>query len=108
MLGAFFNCIFLKIIFSSSSIFLVELKNDCCTQFTTVTFYQALLAEVLGTFLLVIFVCGFGLPITDPMHQNVPQSLNGCLGSGLIVRADFNRVLLSFDLDLDLAFIHSK
>jgi hypothetical protein len=52
---------------------------------TTVGFYQALLAELLGTFLLVIFVCGFGLPISDPMHRDVPASLNGCLGSGLVV-----------------------
>ncbi|CAF0749105.1 unnamed protein product [Brachionus calyciflorus] len=58
-------------------------ENGCFTQLKCFSFYQALFAEFLGTFLLVLFVCGFGLPIADP--NIIPPGINGCLGSGLIV-----------------------
>jgi glycerol uptake facilitator-like aquaporin len=54
-------------------------------QLKTILFYQALLAEVFGTFLLVLFACSFGLPIADETHSIFPESINGALGSGLIV-----------------------
>jgi glycerol uptake facilitator-like aquaporin len=54
-------------------------------QLKTTIFYQALFAELFGTFLLVLFACGFGLPIADETHTIFPESINGALGSGLIV-----------------------
>lgn len=58
-------------------------ENGCFTQLKCISFYQALFAEILGTFMLVLFVGGFGLPISDP--DIYPPGINGCLGSGLIV-----------------------
>jgi len=59
--------------------------KNCSHEIRLPGFYRSILAELLGTCLLVIFVCGFGLPISDPTHENAPASINGCLGSGLFV-----------------------
>lgn len=58
-------------------------ETDCFGQLKCFSFYQALFAEFLGTYLLVLFAIGFGLPISDP-DVSVPE-INGCLGSGLMV-----------------------
>ncbi|RNA10934.1 hypothetical protein BpHYR1_020571 [Brachionus plicatilis] len=52
----------------------------------------ALFAEFLGTYILVLFVIGFGLPISDP--NVTPPEINGCLGSGLISKFKFSIVFL--------------
>ncbi len=62
----------------------VILKNDCTKQITSPSFYQALIAELLGTCILVIYATSFGLPIGDKYHESIP-SINGALGSGFIV-----------------------
>lgn len=57
-------------------------ENGCFSQLRYFSFYQALLAELIGTYLLVLYVCSFGLPkAADSEHA----SLTGSLGSGFLV-----------------------
>jgi hypothetical protein len=52
------------------------------------SFYQALVAEFIGTCILVVYATSFGLPVSDTFHSSVPD-INGALGSGFIVRNNF-------------------
>jgi hypothetical protein len=63
-----------------------ETDHGCLSQLKTTMFYQALIAEIIGTFILTVYICSFGLPIDDPTHQNSPASINSAIGSGLIVK----------------------
>jgi hypothetical protein len=60
-------------------------ERGCFSQFKSLYFYQAIFAEILGTYLLVLYVCSFGIPVSDYSYQ----SINGCLGSGFIVSHKF-------------------
>lgn len=56
-------------------------ENGCFSQLKFVNFYQALFAEILGTYILVLYACSFGLPIAEHSHP----SINSSIGSGLVV-----------------------
>ncbi len=57
-------------------------KNGCFTQLMCVSFYQSLVAEFLGTYLLVLFAVGFGLYVDE---SDVTAALTGSLASGFMV-----------------------
>ena len=59
----------------------VESYRNCFHDIKTITLYQKIVAEFVGTFVLTLYACSIGLPIGDGEKQ-VP-SLNGCLGGGL-------------------------
>jgi len=54
--------------------------TDCVHDLKTITLYQKLIAEFLGTLLLTLYACSIGLPIAE---ENGVPSINGCLGGGL-------------------------
>ena len=56
------------------------LRETSALQFQSLGFYQAVLAEFIGVYILTFAVCGLGLSF-DP-NESVP-SINGCLGGGL-------------------------
>jgi glycerol uptake facilitator-like aquaporin len=82
-------------------------------QLSSLTFYQAILAEFIGVFILTLFIAGFGLSFSK---DETTPSINGALGSGLIVAtmvwctnsisgANLNpaiSIVLIFTNDLDL------
>ena len=57
----------------------VKSYENCFQDFKTISLYQKLIAEFVGTLLLTLYACSIGLPIAV---KSVP-SLNGCLGGGL-------------------------
>ena len=57
-------------------------ETGCFTQLTYLSFYQALIAELLGTYLLVLYVCSFGMPKSSTSEH---ASITGSIGSGFIV-----------------------
>ncbi len=57
-------------------------ETGCLSQLKYFSFYQALMAEILGTYLLVLYVCSFGLPQSSTAEH---ASITGSLGSGFIV-----------------------
>jgi glycerol uptake facilitator-like aquaporin len=59
-----------------------ENEKGCLSQFKYVSFYQALIGEFVGTFLLLIIACGFGAPDSNGKTQ---PALNMCLGTGFTV-----------------------
>ena len=56
------------------------LRETSILQFQSLGFYQAVLAEFIGVFILTFAVCGFGLSFNG--EPSIP-SINGCLGGGL-------------------------
>jgi len=57
-------------------------ENGCFSQLKCASFYQALIAEFLGTYLLVLFAVGFGLKAEA---SDVTAPLAGSLASGFMV-----------------------
>lgn len=76
-----FNLLNFKVIFNLGGD-QTSKENGCFTQLKYFGFYQALLAELIGTYLLVLYVCSFGLPkASSPEYA----SITGSLGSGFLV-----------------------
>jgi hypothetical protein len=69
-----------KAIYKNKNALFSVLRETSILQFQSLAFYQAILAEFIGVFILTFVVCGLGLSFKgDPA---VP-SINGCLGGGL-------------------------
>ena len=64
----------------SKSVLFSVLRETSALQFQSLGFYQAVVAEFIGVYILTLVVCGLGLSF-DP-KESVP-SINGCLGGGL-------------------------
>ena len=60
-------------------------ENGMFTQLKFISFYQALIGEIIGTYLLVLFVCGFGLAGQKANDPEVFGALTGSVASGLVV-----------------------
>ena len=69
-----------KAIYKNKNALFSVLRETSILQFQSLGFYQAILAEFIGVFILTFVVCGLGLSFKD--SPAVP-SVNGCLGGGL-------------------------
>jgi glycerol uptake facilitator-like aquaporin len=58
------------------------LPNSCSQKFKDISFYKAMSAEFLGTYLLLFFVFGFGLELDK---SAVPTLIDGVFGCGFAV-----------------------
>ena len=95
-----------------SDFFLILIETSKL-QFKSLAFYQAILAEFIGVYILTLIVCGLGLSFKK--DESIP-SINGALGGGLtlatmiwctncISGGNLNpaiRIVLVFTNDLDL------
>ena len=64
---------------AGSEFFLVFIETSKL-QLTSLAFYQAILAEFIGVYILTLIVCGLGLQLDT---DSVTPSINGALGGGL-------------------------
>jgi glycerol uptake facilitator-like aquaporin len=65
---------------SGAAKFFQVLIETSMLQLTSVAFYQAILAEFIGVFILTLVVCGLGISLNS---EDPTPSINGALGGGL-------------------------